>query len=56
MGKTEDSIIQSVFTSGLKEQTEHITREQLGIPREAFVLAVVGGRLNVEITDDFVKC
>lgn len=55
MGKTEDSIIQSVFTSGLKEQTEHITREQLGIPREAFVLAVVGGRLDVEITDDFCE-
>lgn len=55
MGKTEDSIIQSVFTSGLKEQTEHITREQLGIPREAFVLAVVGARLDVEITDDFCE-
>lgn len=53
MGKSEDSIIQSVFTSGLKEQTEHITREQLGIPQDAFVLAVVGARLDVEVTNSF---
>jgi hypothetical protein len=53
MGKSEDSIIQSVFTSGLKEQTEHITRQQLGIPQDAFVLAVVGARLDVEVTNSF---
>lgn len=55
VGKTEESIIQSIFTSGLKEQTEHITRGQLGIPQKAFVMAVVGARLDVEITDDFCK-
>ena len=55
MGKTEDSIIQSVFTSGLKEQTEHITREKLGLPREAFVLAVVGARLDAEVTESFCQ-
>lgn len=55
MGKSEDSIIQSVFTSGLKEQTEHITREQLGIPQDAFVLAVVGARLDVEVTENFCE-
>lgn len=27
----------------------------MGIPREAFVLAVVGARLDVEITDDFCE-
>lgn len=53
VGKTENSIIQSIFTSGLKEQTEHITREQLGIPQQTFVMAAVGARLDVEITDDF---
>lgn len=53
MGKSEDSIIQSVFTSGLKVQTEYVTRAELGIAEKNFVMAVIGARLDVEVTDSF---
>lgn len=53
MGKSEDSVIYSVFTSGLKEQTEHITRKELGIEEKCFVMAVIGARLDAEVTESF---
>lgn len=54
MGKDEDHIIPGRFTYALKEQTHQITRKTLGIDENAFALAVVGGRLTDEITDDFL--
>ena len=47
----ENQIITSQFTFGLKEQTEHYTRSQLGIPRDQFVIAIIGARLDDEMTE-----
>lgn len=53
-GLTEKNVIKSIFTSGLKEQTEHTNRKMLGLPEDAFIIAVVGGRLGDEVTDEFL--
>lgn len=49
-----ESIISGVFTSDLKEQNNHFSRKELGIPEGRFVVAVVGARLNEEVTDEFL--
>lgn len=55
MDKDMSHIIPGRFTFSLKEQTEHLTRKDVGIDDNAFVMAVVGGRLDEEITDDFLN-
>ena len=55
MGLSEENVIESVFTSGLRAQTGHVTREELGIPEDTFLLAVVGGRLDNEVTEEFLE-
>ena len=50
-----EHVIESTFTSGLKTQTEHITRSDLQIPDDKFLMCVVGGRLNMEVTDAFLS-
>lgn len=47
------NIIESRFTFRLQPQTKKLTRLQLGIPEDAFVLVVVGIRLSYEVTDEF---
>lgn len=53
-GRTMDHIIPGKFTFSLKPQTEHITRHDIGISENAFVMAIVGGRLDTEITDEYL--
>ena len=48
-------IIPSRFTFELKPKSHHYTREQWGIPENAFVLVVVGIRLDFEIDECFMK-
>lgn len=55
MGYCAENIIESIFTSSLKPQTEHISRSELGIPERAFLIIVVGARLDSEVTDDFLS-
>ena len=55
VGLEEDHIIPGRFTFKLIEQTEHVTREQFSIPEDAFVMACVGGRLDDEITQEFIE-
>lgn len=55
-GHTEQNVIKGVFTSSLKPQTEYLTRKDLGIAKDIFLLVVVGGRLDVEVTDEFLMC
>ena len=55
LGKPEDYIIQGKFTFSLKEQEEHISRQMVGIPEDSFVMVSIGGRLDMEITDDFLS-
>lgn len=54
MGKSGEHIIPGKFTFSLKPQTHTITRASIGIEDDAFALAVVGGRLKEEITDEFL--
>lgn len=54
VGKSEDAVLPSVFTFGLDEQKTHLTRAQLGLPEDRFLLAVVGMRLHFEIDAAFM--
>lgn len=53
MGIKKKRIIESIFTSGLKPQESFINKKQLGIPEDKFIVAVIGGRLDYEITKEF---
>ncbi len=54
-GHTEQNVIKGVFTSSLKPQTEFLTRDDIGINEDKFLLAVVGARLDTEVTDEFLN-
>lgn len=54
-GYAEDEIIESTFTFEIKKKKETITREQLGIPEETFVMVVIGARLDSDIQIDFIE-
>lgn len=54
IGLSESHVIESVFTSSLKPQTEKITKADLGIPEDSFLIIVVGARLDMEVTDEFL--
>lgn len=54
VNKGADNVIKSVFTSAFKPQKEQVERRDLGIPENAFVIALVGGRLNNEISKEFL--
>jgi glycosyltransferase involved in cell wall biosynthesis len=49
-GVAEDQIIESEYTFALPERTASLTRTGLGLPENAYVIAVVGNRLDEEIT------
>lgn len=55
MGYTKNHVIESIFTFSLRPQTEHISRMELGIPENKFVLTVVGARLDDEVTNEFMN-
>lgn len=54
IGLTKNHVIECCFTSSLLSQTQHTTREQLGLSEEKFLLVVVGARLDLEVSDDFL--
>ncbi len=54
MGKSTEHIIPGRFTYALKPQETHITRGTMGIDEDAFAIAVVGGRLTDELTDEML--
>lgn len=53
VGRKEDSIIIGTFGSSILEQSAWYTREQVGLPSEAWLVALVGARLNQELTSEF---
>ncbi len=55
VGIPYDHVIRSQFTSDFKKQKGKISRAQLGIPEDKFVMTAVGGRLDGEMDDDFFK-
>ena len=50
-----DSIIESVFTFEVIPQTTTLTREELGLPEDRFLLGIIGIRLDAEIQPDFLQ-
>ncbi|ALA70055.1 hypothetical protein GT50_07445 [Geobacillus stearothermophilus 10] len=54
-GFGKENIIESVFTFDFKPQQHYFTRKQLNLPEHKFLIAVVGARLDEEVTDEFVK-
>ncbi|MDR1440592.1 MAG: hypothetical protein LBJ10_11550 [Clostridiales bacterium] len=53
-GFPEGHIIESLFTSSFKPQTTTLSRAALGLPEGKFLLAVVGARLDDEVTGEFL--
>ena len=51
----DEDIIESRFTFELKPQKEHYPRETYNLPKDRFILVVVGIRLQSEIDDEFMK-
>ncbi len=54
LGKTKENVIVGRFTSSLKPQVNKYTRKELDIPEEQFVMALIGGRLTQEVTQEFI--
>ncbi|MCM1398913.1 MAG: glycosyltransferase [Clostridium sp.] len=55
MDKDLSHIIQGKFTFALKKQTESVKRGDFGIRDDAFVMAVVGARLDEEMDECFLQ-
>ena len=52
-GMPESSVIEALFTSSILKQREDHTREEYGLTDDDFVIALVGARLEDELTDEF---
>ncbi len=50
------SIIESTFTFELTPQVTALTRKELGLPEDKFLLAVIGIRLDAEVEMPFLEC
>lgn len=55
MGRDKNCLIPGRFTFSLKPQTESHTREEFGIKEDEYAIAVIGTRLDEEITDSFME-
>ena len=53
-GHSKDDIIECPFTFELKPQEHEYTREKFGIPKDKFVIAIIGARLDREIDEEFL--
>lgn len=54
-GYRMSSVMESTFTFELIEQTSKLSREELNLPNNQFLLVVVGIRLDTEVTEAFLK-
>lgn len=54
-GKTAKNIIESVFTFDFKPQQNSYTRQQLGLPENQFLMALIGGRLDQEVSEELLE-
>ncbi len=50
-----DSVIESVFTFEVIKQTTTLTRKELGLPENKFLIGIIGIRLDSEVDEDFLK-
>lgn len=54
MGVDEQKVKHTLFTFAFKEQKHQYTKEEIGFAENAFILLIVGWRLDEEIQDDFL--
>ena len=55
IGLPKEHAVECIFTSGLKEQEGTMERSLFGIPENAFVMTVIGGRLYEEVDKEFLN-
>lgn len=55
LGRDEDSMIYSMFTTKINRKDGVITRNDLNVNEGSFLVAIVGGRLYLEIDDNFIE-
>lgn len=48
-------VLESLFTFHLKGKKHDYTRDELNIPKDKFILAVIGTRLNADVTERFLE-
>ena len=54
VNRSANHMIEGELTYSLKQQTEFVTRTDVGLPEQAFVIGVVGARLDTEITEELL--
>lgn len=54
-GCKREQYIESVFTFQLLAQGTTLCREALGLPKDAFIVSIVGIRLHNEVSRDFIR-
>ena len=47
--------LEATFTSSLKEQTEKHSRQEIGVADDAFTAGIMGARLDVDLTEEFLN-
>jgi glycosyltransferase involved in cell wall biosynthesis len=52
---SEEQIVETQYTFRLPDRSETLTRKELGLPEDAYVLAVVGNRLDEEVDAAFAE-
>ena len=55
LGFSDNYLQYCLFTSSFNKQTNHFSREQYGIPEDAFTAIIVGARLDFEVNDRFIE-
>ncbi len=55
MGCNPEGYIESTFTFDVIEQATKLSRAELGLPKDKFLLSVVGIRLDYEVTEEFIR-
>lgn len=55
IGLDADHVIESVFTSDFRQQTEFYQRKDLGFPEDKMILFTTGTRFDMEIDDAFIS-
>ncbi|GKX65478.1 glycosyltransferase [Inconstantimicrobium mannanitabidum] len=53
-GNKKEALIESLFTFDLKAQEHEYTRKEFTVPEDKFIIAMIGGRLQREVDEEFL--